>query len=187
MVPLLSLWLPILLSAVAVFVVSSVVHMLLPYHRSDFRTLADDDGVRSALRPFAIPPGDYVVPGIAPGETWNSPTRLEKLKEGPSALLTVYPNTVPAMGGPLGQWFGYSLVVSVFAAYVVGGLVAPGADYMHVHRYVGAVAFAGYGLALLQNSIWYRKSWSATLKSVFDGLLYALVTGGVFGWLWPAA
>jgi hypothetical protein len=186
MVPLLSLWLPIVLSAVAVFIVSSLVHMLLPYHRSDFKTLPDDDGVRAALRPFAIPPGDYVVPGMAPGEKWDSPARLEKMKEGPSLLMTVYPSGPPAMGASLAMWFVYSLLVGLFAAYVVGGLMGPGAEYLHVHRYVGAVAFAGYGLALLQGSIWYKRSWSATLKSVFDALIYALVTGGVFGWLWPA-
>ena len=174
MVPLMSLWLPILGSAVAVFIVSSVLHMALRYHHNDFRTLPDDDGVRAALRPFAIPPGDYVVPGMQAGETWNSPARLEKLKEGPSALLTVYPNTVPAMGQPLALWFVYSLVVAVFAAYVVGGLVGPGAEYLLVHRYTGTVAFAGYGLALLQNSIWYRKSWAATAKSVFDDILSIL-------------
>ena len=186
MVPLMSLWLPILLSAVAVFVVSAVVHMVLPYHRSDFRSLPDDDGVRAALRPFAIPPGDYVLPGIAPGEKWDAPARLEKMREGPSALITVYPNEAPAMGGSLALWFVYSLVVGVFAAYVVGGLVGPGAAYLHVHRYTATVAFIGYGLALLQNSIWYKRSWSATFKSLFDALVYGLVTGGVFGWLWPA-
>jgi hypothetical protein len=39
----------------------------------------------------------------------------------------------------------------------------------------------------LTSSIWYKKSWSGTLKNVFDGLVYGLVTGGVFGWLWPGA
>ena len=187
MVGLMSLWLPILLSAVAVFVVSSIIHMLLPYHRSDYRTLADDDGVRAALRPFAIPPGDYVVPGVAPGEKWDSPARLEKLKEGPALMMTVFPNAVPAMGGQLALWFLYGLVVALVAGYVVGGLVGPGADYMLVHRYVATVAFAGYGLALLQNSIWYKRSWSTTVKSLCDALIYGLVTGGVFGWLWPSA
>jgi hypothetical protein len=182
-----SLWLPILLSGVAVFIVSSIIHMLLPYHRSDHKTLADDDGVRAALRPFAIPPGDYVVPGTTPGEKWDSPARMEKLKEGPAILMTVYPNGPPAMGLSLVLWFVYSLVVGVFAAYVVGALVGPGADYMVVHRFTGTVAFAGYGLALLQGSIWYKRSWFTTFKSVFDALVYALVTGGVFGWLWPAA
>ncbi len=187
MVPLMSLWLPILLSAVAVFVVSSILHMALKYHHSDWKCLPDDDGVRNALRPFAIAPGDYMIPGLVPGQKWNDQARIDKIKEGPVAFVTVMAPGMPSMGPQLLMWFVYSILVSVFAAYVVGGLAGPGAEYMLVHRYVGTVAFAGYGLALLQNSIWYKRSWSATLKSVFDGLVYALVTGGVFGWLWPSA
>jgi hypothetical protein len=29
------------------------------------------------------------------------------------------------------------------------------------------------------------RSWIRTLKSMFDGLIYALLTASVFGWLWP--
>jgi hypothetical protein len=54
-----------------------------------------------------------------------------------------------------------------------------------VFRLVGTAAFMGYSLALLQHSIWYKRNWGTTLKSVFDGLLYGLLTAGVFGWLWP--
>ncbi|HET7109995.1 MAG TPA: hypothetical protein VFI41_03915, partial [Gemmatimonadales bacterium] len=63
MTPLGSLWLPILLSAVAVFIVSAVIHMALQFwHRNDFRTVPNEDAVMAALRPFDIPPGDYIVP-----------------------------------------------------------------------------------------------------------------------------
>ena len=186
MVALVSLWLPVLVSAAAVFVVSSVLHMALKYHNSDWRRLPDEDSIRLALRPFALAPGDYMVPGMAPGQKWNDPEILRRMQEGPVAVMTVMKPGAPRMGPALGQWFVYCLVVSVFAAYVVGGLVPPGAAYLHVHRYVATVAFAGYGLALVQNSIWYKRAWSATLKSLFDALVYGLVTGGVFGWLWPA-
>ncbi len=37
MVSLMSLWIPILVSAVIVFVLSSIIHMVLPYHRTDLR------------------------------------------------------------------------------------------------------------------------------------------------------
>ena len=56
---------------------------------------------------------------------------------------------------------------------------------MSVFRIAGTVAFAGYTLALWQNVIWFSKSTTTTTKSTFDGLVYALLTGGVFGWLWP--
>jgi len=59
MVPAISLWLPILLSAVTVFLASSVIHMVLTYHRSDFKGLPSKDQVMDALRAFNIPPGEF--------------------------------------------------------------------------------------------------------------------------------
>ena len=47
------------------------------------------------------------------------------------------------------------------------------------------MAFACYAIAGWQDSIWFKRSWSTTLKNTFDGLIYALVTAGTFGWLWP--
>jgi hypothetical protein len=62
MVSMASLWLPILLSAVFAFIVSSVVHMLLTYHRSDLVKLPGEDGIGEALRQADVPPGDYMIP-----------------------------------------------------------------------------------------------------------------------------
>ena len=185
MVSLMSLWRPILLSAVLVFVVSSLIHMLLKYHNTDFGKVPNEDQVMDALRPFDIAPGDYVIPHAGSMDAMKTPEFIEKMTKGPVAFVTVLENGPPAMGKSLVQWFVYCLIVGVFAAYVAGRALDPGADYLPVFRYVGTVAFAGYALALLQNSIWYKRNWAATLKSVFDGLLYALVTAGTFGWLWP--
>lgn len=186
MVPILSLWLPIVLSAVIVFVVSSVIHMLLGYHRSDFGKVPAEDEVREALGRFDIPPGDYVIPRASGPEEMRSEAFLEKTRKGPVAFMTVVPNGPPAMGASLALWFLYALVVGVFAAYIAGRALEPGAHYLAVFRFAGATAFVGYALALLQNSIWYRRKWSTTLKSMFDGLVYALLTAGTFGWLWPS-
>lgn len=186
MISVASLWLPIVLSAVLVFVVSSVIHMLLPYHQNDFDKLPAEDDVMDALRKFNIPPGDYVMPRPADSKERGSPEFIEKMNRGPIAFMTVYPSGPPAMGQSLVLWFVYSIVVSVFAAYLASRAVAPGGDYLAVFRFAGATAFCGYGLALFQNSIWYKRKWSTTFKSVFDALIYALLTAGVFGWLWPA-
>jgi hypothetical protein len=186
MVSVMSLWLPILLAAVFVFVVSSIIHMFLSYHRSDVKVLADEDGVMNALRPFNIPPGDYVIPHAGSTDAMKSPEFAEKCTNGPVAYMTVLPNGLPQMGASLGQWFGYSLLVGLFAGYVASRALGPGAHYLEVFRFVGTVAFVGYGLALMQNSIWYKRNWGATLKSLFDALVYGLVTAGTFGWLWPS-
>lgn len=185
MVSILSLWLPILLSAAFVFVASFVIHMVLTYHRSDFRGVPQQDVVMDALRPFNIPPGEYMLPHADTNEERQSQEFIDKADKGPVALLTVLPNGVPGMATPLVQWFIYCVVVSIFAAYIASRAVSPGADYLEVFRFAGCTAFVGYSLALLQNSIWYRTSWSTTVKSMFDGLIYGLLTGGTFGWLWP--
>lgn len=186
MVPLMSLLIPILLSAVIVFVASSIIHMVLPYHRGDFDKVPSEDEVRDALRSFDIPPGDYVIPCAGNSKEMGSPEFIEKSTRGPVAFLTVLPSGPPSMGGSLAQWFVYCVVVGVFAAYIAGHAVQAGEDYLSVFRYVGATAFLGYSLALVQVSIWYKRNWSTTLKSMFDGLVYALLTAGTFGWLWPS-
>ena len=185
MISVVSLWIPILISAVIVFFVSAVIHMLLPYHRTDFRKLPSEDEVMAALRSFHIAPGDYEMPWAGTPKERSAPEFLEKTKRGPAALLTVAPSGGPNMGKLLLYWFLYCIVVSVFAAYVAGRAVAPGGPYLSVFRFAGCTAFAGYSLALLQNSIWFGRAWSSTFKSILDGLIYTALTAGCFGWLWP--
>jgi hypothetical protein len=185
MVALSSLWLPILVAGVLVFVASSIIHMLLPYHRTDFAALPAEDDVMEALRRFKIPPGDYLVPCAGAPDRMRSPEFIEKMKRGPVAMMTMMESGAPSMGKPLAWWFVYTLVVGLFAAYVAGRALPPGTHYLQVFRFAGTVAFVGYSLALWQNTIWYKRSVSATAKSTVDGLIYALLTAGVFGWLWP--
>ena len=185
MVTVPALWLPILLSGVLVFVVSSIIHMLLSYHLGDSRPVPDEEKVREALRPFEIPPGDYAIPCAASMKEMNQPAFTEKLKAGPVAFVTVLPNGPLAIGTSLARWFGYSLLVGAIAGYTAGITLGPGADYGLVFRVVGTVAFAGYSLAILQSSIWWYRSWRFTFLTMFDGLVYALLTAGTFGWLWP--
>jgi hypothetical protein len=182
---ILSLWLPILLSAVFVFVVSSIIHMLLPYHRSDFGKLPREDEVLETLRQFDIPPGDYAMPHAGSHKEMGSPEFTEKCAKGPVAMMTVMPNGPCNMSTSLILWFLYSVFIGILAAYITGSALEPGAHYLEVFRFAGCTAFIGYAVALLQNSIWYKRKWSATFKSVFDGLIYSLVTAGTFGWLWP--
>jgi hypothetical protein len=115
----------------------------------------------------------------------KDPEFVEKMTRGPVALITVMQSGPPSMGKNLIQWFIYCVIVSVIAAYVAGRALAPGAAYLEVFRFAGCTAFVAYAVALWQNSIWYRRKWSTTIKSNVDGLVYALLTAGVFGWLWP--
>jgi hypothetical protein len=185
MVSLVSLWLPILVSAVIVFIASSVMHMVLGHHKNDHAKLDAEPAVMDALRKFAIAPGDYFMPRPSGPKDMGSPEHKDKLEKGPVIIMTVLPNGRVEMAKNLIQWFVYSIVVAVFAAYITTHAVQKGAPYLEVFRYIGTVAFAGYSLALFQDSIWYHRKWSTTLKFVMDGLVYALLTAGTFGWLWP--
>jgi len=184
MVALSSLWIPILLSTVIVFIASSILHMVLPYHKSDYRKLSDEDKVMAALRAAGVTPGVYCFPFTTQKEM-KSPEIQEKFKQGPVGFVTVSPSGVVSMGKFLGLWFVYCLIIGFFTAYLTGHTVASGAHYPAVFRVAGTAAFMAYGLGCLSNGIWKGQPWSVVLKECFDGLIYGLLTAGTFGWLWP--
>ena len=186
MVALTALWLPILVSAVAVLVVSSIIHMTPLWHKTDYPRYAGEERVLDALRPLGIPPGDYLMPRPADHAEMRSKEFDEKMKRGPVILLTVMPNWSGSMTSMLVQWFLYCLVVSAVAAFIAGSALPPGSPpFGAICRFAGTTAFAGYALALWQMSIWYKRAWGITLKSTIDGVIFALVTCAVFTWMWP--
>ncbi|HXV14122.1 MAG TPA: hypothetical protein VEC56_07940 [Candidatus Krumholzibacteria bacterium] len=185
MVTVMSLWLPILVSAVVVFIASSIVHMVLKYHANDFAKIPNEDAIMDALRKFNIPQGEYCVPRADSMKAMKEQAFVDKLNKGPVLLMTILPNGPFNMGKSLGLWFGHSVIVSVFAAYIAGRALGPGSDYLDVFRFAGTVAFVGYTLGVWQGWIWYKRKTSTVIKLTIDGLVYGLCTGGVFGAMWP--
>jgi hypothetical protein len=179
-----ALWLPILLSAVIVFIASSIMHMVLPYHRSDYDKLPDEDKVLPALRAAGLKRGLYVFP-FCTHEEMKSPAMVEKYNQGPVGMMTIFPSGPPFIPKFLGLWFFFCLLVSFFVAYLAAHTVAPGAHYLHVFRVVGTAAFLAYGLGHFSDGIWKGQTWSFVAKEIIDGLIFALLTAGTFGWLWP--
>jgi hypothetical protein len=184
MVPIMSLVLPILVSAVFVFIVSSIVHMMFTYHYKDFRSVAEENKLMDVLRPFNLQPGEYIVPFAGSPAVRKSQEFQEKMKKGPTLILNIW-TSGSSMTKNLVLWFLYSVVVGIFAAYVAGRALGPGAEYLAVFRFAGVTAFICYSVAKWQDSIWFNRSWGTTVRWTFDGLVYGLVTGGTFGWLWP--
>lgn len=185
MVPVMSLLLPIIVSAVIVFVASSIIHMATPLHKGDVKKVPDEDGVMSALRNFNLAPGDYAMPLASSMAGMGTPEFQAKMEAGPVVMMTVRPSGKFTMTPNLIQWFIYSIFVSLIAGYVAGVALGPGADYLKVFQVAGCVAFTGYAMGLPQASIWGGKNWGATARGMFGGLIYGLLTGGTFGWLWP--
>ena len=124
MVPLTALWLPILLSAVIIFVASSIMHMLLKYHQSDYSQLPDEDKILAALRPANLKRGLYIFP-FCTHKDMKSPALIEKYKQGPVGFLNILPNGPPALPKFLVQWFVYCLVIGFFVAYLTGRTLPP--------------------------------------------------------------
>ena len=180
-----ALWLPILLSSVIVFAVSSLIHMFTPWHKGDYGQVPNEDRVMDALRPFNVPPGDYMIPRPSSMKDMSSPAFTDKMKKGPVMIVTVMPNAMAGMAKPLLLWFVYSIVVGALSAYVAGRALDHGAAYLSVFRFAGATAFIAYSAALWQHAIWYHRSLGTTFRSTVDGLVYGLLTAGTFGWLWP--
>ncbi|MFQ5981953.1 MAG: hypothetical protein ACE5KS_01125 [Woeseiaceae bacterium] len=182
-VSLMSLWLPILLSGVIVFIASSLIWMVVGYHNADWQKLPDEEAARATLK--GASPGQYSVPHAGSGAARKSEAWQAKYKEGPCAMLVVLPHGTLAMGKQLVQWFLYSVLISLLVAYVAGATLSPDAEYMQVFRIAGTVAALAYAGAAPIQAVWFGHTWSATLKDILDGVIYGLLTAGVFGWLWP--
>jgi hypothetical protein len=187
MTSLAALWLPILLAAVFVFVVSSVIHMVLPFHRKDYGPLPGEAAVLDAMRKAGVPPGQFMFPGCANMKDMASPEMQAKYAQGPVGTMIVLPSGIPNLGKSLATWFLFCIVVGVFTAYLAGLAMPPGTAGRAVFRFTSAAAALGYAFSHVVDSIWKGLSWRITLKFVADGIAYALVTGAAFAWLWPAA
>lgn len=185
MIPIASLWLPILLSAVGVFIASSFIHMALGYHNSDSAKMPGEADVLGAMRAAGVKPGSYYFPRAATHKDIAQPEMQAKFKEGPVGFMTVIPSGAPAMGKALVLWFIYSVLVGGCIAYLASRTLAAGVPYLKVFQVVGTIAFLAYGFAHLSNSIWMGQPWRIALKNLLDALIYGCVTAGFFGWLWP--
>ena len=182
-----SLWIPAIVSAVVVFVTSSILHMALKYHRADHKPLPNEDAVREALAKGNLSPGVYFTPHCVDHAKLKEPAIKEKFEKGPVAMLTIYPKGVPMMPKHLALWLGFCVLVSFVAACVARHTLHAGAGGMQAMRITGTVAFAAYALSHVSDSIWKGQPWANTARAVADGVVYALLTGLTFRLLWPAA
>lgn len=184
MVPLSALWIPIVLSAVIIFVASSIMHVVLPYHRGDYKKLPEEDKALPALRATGLTRGLYVFP-FSTHKEMKSPAMVEKYNQGPVGMMTIFPTGVPFIPKFMGLWFIYCLIIAFFVAYLAAHTIAPGTDYLAVFRVVGTAGFLAFGLGTLSNGIWKGMPWGFVIKEAIDGLVYALLMAGIFGWRWP--
>ncbi|MEX2181404.1 MAG: hypothetical protein WD771_05135 [Gemmatimonadaceae bacterium] len=178
------LWKPILLSGLAVFVLSALAWTVMPHHQKEYARLANEDAVADALRAGNVQPGLYSVPHAADFKALGTPEMVAKMQRGPVAYITVVPPGVTPMGPTMVKSLISNLVVSVFVGYVAYHALPAGTEYLAVFRVVGTVGFMAYALGGMADSIWFGKPWKSWMLHAMDSLVYGLAMGGVFGWLW---
>lgn len=183
MVPLLDLWIPVLVSAIVVFFASSIIHMALKYHRKDFLGLPQEEAMRTALK--GTGPGQYMFPYCSDMKDMRTEAMQKKFSEGPVGIVTLRNPGMINMGPLLTQWMVYCIFISLFAGYIAHATLQVGTEYLKVFQVVGAAAWLGYGGSAISQGIWQSRPWSTVGKDMFDGLVYGLLTAGVFGRLWP--
>jgi hypothetical protein len=181
-VPLASLWLPILISAAAVWIASFLVWSVLPLHKNDFKSLPDEPAFTAALRGLNIPAGNYGFPDCK-GSNRKDPEFVKRWKEGPSGMLNIWPPI--SMGRNMVLTFVVYLVMSLLVAYIGSLALARGADKASAFRLLGAAGVLGYGFSFLPQGIWFAWGRRALIQGLLDGIAYGLITGGVFALMWP--
>jgi hypothetical protein len=186
MVSLAHLWLPILLSAVFVFIASSLVHMVFKWHNSDYHGFPNEEEVRAAVNQGTPAPGQYILPYCRDMKEMGSEDMQRKYKEGPLGFVILRKPGATNMGPMLLQWFLYCGLVSLATALLLShsGLHA-GAGYRAIFHSAALASFMAYAFGSIPMGIWWGQPWGSVLKNLLDGLIYAGLTAGTFGWLWP--
>lgn len=185
---LMQLWAPILVSSVLVFVASSILWMATPLHRKDYGDPPDQDGLREALTRGGFRAGMYFIPWRKTGTSGDQDPRFkEHLAQGPWATLMVA-GRPPSYARTLGLWFMNCLVISAAVAYAGAsamrlGVGAP--EYMEVFRVIATVAGLAHGGMAAHDTMWRGLGWRFAGVKIVDAVIYGLLTGGAFGWLWP--
>ena len=177
------LLLPSLLSAVLVFFASFLIHAVLKLHNSEYHKFSNEDEVRAVVRKGSPAAGMYITPHCHEGKM--SPEIQQKFAEGPNMKIYILPSGQIQMVKFLGKWFVYTFVVSLIAGYVARSILPAGTEYLKVFQVVGASAWLAYAWQSPADSIWAGKPWGSTVRAMADGLLYAALTAGAFGSLWP--
>jgi hypothetical protein len=185
-VSLLQLWMPILLGTVLAWVASALIHMLVKYHNADYLPVPNEDEVMAALRNGMPKPGIHSLPYCAEMSDMNKPEVQEKFKRGPVAMIAVFPSGLPNMGKLMTQQVGFFLAGCVLIAYCAAQVLAAGSGFLAVFRLTSSVGFLAFGWAMIPMSIWYGHPWPNTVRYLVDALVYGLVIGVSFAWLWPA-
>lgn len=186
MTPLAELWLPIVLTAVLVFIAGAVMWMALPHHHKDWVGVPGEEALMNTLRANGVKSGQFMFPFLGCGKESRSEEAKAKMKQSPSGVMIVW-DGMPSMGKAMALTFVFNLVVAALIAYVASIALAPGAAFVDVARVVGTTGLLAYIAGQIPFAIWFRKSGRSVAADVFDGVVYTALAVLAFGFLWPSA
>ena len=109
----------------------------------------------------------------------------EKYKAGPRGLLDVY--DMPSMPMNMLCTVVFFLITSAVIGYIT--LVAcPLGDenttFMKVFRVAGTIGILTHASSGILNGIWFKKR---LFTDIIDGIVFGLILGLIFAFLWPSA
>ncbi|MEX2318198.1 MAG: hypothetical protein WD669_13655 [Pirellulales bacterium] len=178
------LWLPIIVSGVALFFASAAAWMLLPHHKPEWGGLPNEEAVARALRDANVPPGQYMFPYCAGSADMKSEDFQRRSKAGPHGTLSVWPSA-PNMGLNMARTVVFFIIANFVIAYLASLAAIPrDAEFMRVFQFVGTAGILTYGTANILNGIWFNRKM---MSDIMDGIAYGLITGLIFAAMWPGA
>ena len=181
---LMSLWLPIIVSSVAVFGASYLMWMVLPFHKADWKSLPDEEGFFRALQSAGIGTGQYMFPGCEDYSMMKDPAFKKKWEAGPHGMLRIC-GTAPNFGRNLTLTFLFYVVAGISVGYLGTLALEPGADFRSVFCFTAFAGVLAYVFASIPNAIFFGQPLKSIMLDVADGAIYGVLTGVVFAWLWP--
>jgi hypothetical protein len=182
---LLQLWLPIVLTAVFVFIASSLIHMVFKWHNSDYKKLNNEDEVGAVIRAGNNAPGQYVLPHCMDMKEMQGEAMMKKYIEGPIGFITLKKNGAPNMGPALMMWFVFTVFIAGSAALITLTSVGLQAHPHLAAHSVGTISLLAYCGGSIQQGIWMGRPWRSVMKDLLDGFIYATISAFTFMYFWP--
>lgn len=205
------LWLPIVVSGVAVWIVSAIGWMAIGHHKRDRDAIpggaAGEQDFMDTITRLNIRPGNYGFPDFCQAD--NLPPKEKRAAQKalydkhPQGLLRVWGPT--NMGANMLLTLVFYFVTSAFIAYLgwaalphhaaaaPAAATIPGAEtvaagssmFWKVFQVLGVAGILAYCFAGFPNDLWFQKKRRAMAMDWLDGVIFGLVTGAIFAWLWP--
>ncbi|MBS0186489.1 MAG: hypothetical protein JSS51_00370 [Planctomycetes bacterium] len=183
------LWLPILISGVSVWIASFIAWMMIGHHRKDRDAIpgGGEQAFMDTVTRMNIKPGNYGFPDFCQHDNLPRQERMAARKalydRRPMGTLRVWGEM--NMGVNMLVTFLFYLVTSAMIGYLTWAAFGRGASAGKIVQVAGTAGILAYCFASFPHDIWFQKKRRAMMMDWLDGIVFGLITGAIFAWLWP--